>query len=532
MDPLPLDPERTDGEPVLEDGSLGRPISLFLDDPPGATGPRPPLDGDVRTEIAVAGAGITGLTTALLLAREGREVTVVDWNGVGSGATGNSSAKVTSQHGLTYAALTSRYGNDAARTYASANESAKERIAGLAEECAAAGIDTNFRRRDAYLYAADETQRGLVEAETRAAQTAGLAAELTEDVPLPFMTRGAMRLPNQAEFHSQAYVLGLARLLEQAGGRIYEGTVAQGVSESGTARLRTSGGSIAADHIVVATLMPFLDRGAFFARAFGKRSYVVSARLARDFGPPPEAMLLSAGSPLRSVRWQPFGGEELLMVGGESHDVGGGEADLARYAHLAEFARRHWPVEAIEHRWSAQDFIAADEVPFVGRLHPLTRSAWVATGLKKWGMTGGTVAAELIRDGILGRDNRAAKLFSSLRASPRGQGPKTVVENMKVGAHFVGDRLRERGTRPLADLGRGEGAIVAGPSGKVAGYRDLDGALHAVSALCTHLGCQLRFNAADVSWDCPCHASRFSVDGKPLNGPATEPLAREPTGEA
>jgi nitrite reductase/ring-hydroxylating ferredoxin subunit len=242
-------------------------------------------------------------------------------------------------------------------------------------------------------------------------------------------------------------------------------------------------------------------------------------------------MLLSAGEPLRSIRWQPHGGEELLMVGGESHDVGTGDAEPARYGHLIEFARQHWPVESIEHRWSTQDFIAADEVPFAGRLHPLTHSVWVATGLRKWGMTNGTVAAELIRDGILGREHPAAGLFSSLRVSPRGQGPTMAMENTKVATHFIGDRLRERGGRPIEDLAPGEGGIVAGPSGKVAGYRDPEGTLHAVSSRCTHLGCQLRFNEADVSWDCPCHASRFSVDGELLNGPATKPLARKPTGD-
>jgi nitrite reductase/ring-hydroxylating ferredoxin subunit len=276
---------------------------------------------------------------------------------------------------------------------------------------------------------------------------------------------------------------------------------------------------------VIATLIPFLDRGLYFARAFPSRSYCLTAAVA---GALPDAMLISAKEPIRSIRSLPHGEGELLMIGGESHSTGSDDADPERYRRLAEFARRHWDVETFEHHWSAQDFSAADDVPYAGRLHPLTGHVWVATGMKKWGITNGTAAAGVISDGILGRRNDAASLLSSTRASLR-ELPKLALENAKVSLHLLGDPIRNRADRPIEDLGRGEGAIVTSGGGKVAGYRDEHGALHAVSSRCTHLHCQVNWNGAERTWDCPCHGSRFTVDGDVLNGPAVEPLPKRAT---
>jgi Rieske Fe-S protein len=228
---------------------------------------------------------------------------------------------------------------------------------------------------------------------------------------------------------------------------------------------------------------------------------------------------------VRSIRSVRDGNDELLMVGGEGHSTGSSEAKPERYEKLAEFARRHWDVELIKHRWSSQDYVPDDHVPYIGPINRFSKRIHVATGLKKWGITGGTVAAELIADRIAGRDNAASGLFSSTRIKPLAEAPKFLSENARVPLHMVGDRIRDRGDRPIEDLQPGEGAIVSASSGKVAGYRDEGGELHAVSTRCTHLGCQVRWNAAERTWDCPCHASRFDVDGRVLNGPAVDPLA-------
>jgi nitrite reductase/ring-hydroxylating ferredoxin subunit len=231
-------------------------------------------------------------------------------------------------------------------------------------------------------------------------------------------------------------------------------------------------------------------------------------------------MFINAGSPTRSLRMH----GDLLLVGGEGHHVGSRDAQPERYEALVEFARRHWDVQSIEHRWSAQDYSPADQVPYAGRLHPLSKHVYVVTGLRKWGITAGTAGAALVADAILARENDWAGLFSTTRVRPLQEGPRLLLENSKIGARFVGDRLKDRGARPIEDLEPGEGAIVSAAGRKAAGYRDDEGTLHAVSTRCTHLGCQVVWNAAERTWDCPCHGSRFAVDGEVLDGPAIDPL--------
>lgn len=272
--------------------------------------------------------------------------------------------------------------------------------------------------------------------------------------------------------------------------------------------------------------MPFLDRGGFFARAYPNRSYVITARVR---GQLPDAMLISALSPTRSIRAVPFSGTELLMVGGEGHHVGTSKAQPRRYDALAAFADMHWDVESFEHRWSSQDYSPDDGVPYIGRLNVLSSRVHIATGFKKWGMTSGTLAAMLISDAIAGRRNEWAPLFSSTRVKPIAAGPRFLTENARVGYRMVADRVLSPGRRKIEDLAPGEGDIVTSKGQKVAGYRDDHGALHAVSTRCTHLGCQVAWNAAERSWDCPCHGSRFTPDGDILNGPATKPLPPRPT---
>jgi glycine/D-amino acid oxidase-like deaminating enzyme/nitrite reductase/ring-hydroxylating ferredoxin subunit len=509
------------GRGMAADITAARHSSLWVEDTPATD--YSPLEGNRSFDVAVVGGGITGLTTALLLLREGLSVCVVDQGAIATGTSGYTTAKVTSQHHLTYARIRVTHGKDGAATYGAAMEAAKERLAALVDE----GIDCDFRRRPAYIYATRPGELSLLEAETRAAREAGLPVTLDGDVPVPFRTTGGMRFDNQAEFHARKYLLGVADRLTEAGGEIFEHTRAVHVQEGDGCVLQTHRGDIRAQHVVVATLMPFLDRGGHFARAYPSRSYVVTARVR---GGLPEAMLHAAAPPMYSIRSVPFRGEELLMVLGQSHHLGSPKARPDRYEKVAEFARRHWEVKSFEHRWSAQDYSPDDGVPYIGRVTPRSGRVYVATGFKKWGMTGGTLAGMLISDAIMGRENPWAPMFSSTRIKPLAEGPRFVSENGRVGVRFFADRLLARGGRDIADLAPGEGGIVSSRGEKVAGYRDEAGALHAVSARCTHLGCQVAWNAAESSWDCPCHGSRFRPDGEILNGPATKPLAKRPTG--
>ena len=507
---------------MAADTRHSRHTSLWLDDLPATS--HPALTERRSFDVAVVGGGITGLTTALLLARDGRSVCLLDQGSVGSGTSGHTTAKVTSQHHLTYAKLRVTHGADGARTYGQAMEAAKERVAAFADE----GIDCDLRRRPAYVYATRTSERALIEAETSAAQEAGLPATLDDEVPLPFDTLGGMRFDDQIELHAGKYLQGLAARLVAAGGEIFEHTRAVDVKEADTCVVHTDKARVRAQHVVVATLLPFLDRGGHFARAFASRSYVLTARVA---GGLPDAMLINAVPPLHSIRAVPFRGEELLMILGEDHHVGSAKATPERYERLAQFARERWDVVSFEHRWSAQDYSPADGVPYIGPVNVRSRRVHVATGFKKWGMTAGTAAGMLISDAIGGRANAWAPLFSSTRVKPLAEAPRFVSENARVGVRFFADRLLAPGQRDIDDLRQGEGDIVSCQGEKVAGYRDEAGRLHAVSARCTHLGCQVAWNGAENSWDCPCHGSRFTPDGDILNGPATTPLGRRPVPE-
>ncbi|HYF27623.1 MAG TPA: FAD-dependent oxidoreductase [Baekduia sp.] len=497
----------------------GRHAALWLDDTPGTA--YAPLDGDRTCDVAVIGGGITGLTTALLLAREGRSVVLLEQGRLATGTSGHTTAKVTSQHHITYARIEKTHGADGARAYGAGMEAAKERVADLVGE----GIDCDFRRRPAYVFARVAAERALVERETEAALRAGLPASFDEHVPVPFETRGGLRFDNQVELHARRYLLGLAARIEEAGGQIFETTRAEHVAGGDPCTVRTTRGEVRARHVVVATLMPFLDRGGFFARAFPERSYVVTARVRE---PLPEASLITAAPPLRSIRSVPFRGEELLMVLGESHHTGAVKAKPERYEKLLEWVDENWGLREVVHRWSAQDFSPDDGVPFIGPLNRWEERILIATGFKKWGLSSGTLAAMIFADTIGGQENPWAPVFSSTRVKPLAEAPRFFAENTRVGARFFGDRVASLKRKDITELEPGEGAIVTSCGQKVAGFRDEDGALRAVSTRCTHLGCQVAFNAAERTWDCPCHGSRFGVDGEILSGPATKPLPPRP----
>jgi nitrite reductase/ring-hydroxylating ferredoxin subunit len=276
---------------------------------------------------------------------------------------------------------------------------------------------------------------------------------------------------------------------------------------------------VRAEHVVVATHYPVFDRGLYFALLEPQRSYCIAARL--NSGDPPRGMSISAGSPTRSVRSY----RDLLIVGGEGHAVGSSDATEERFAHLERYARRHWDVAEVTHRWSAQDPIPYDHLPFIGRYHAATHRVWVSTGYMKWGITSATFGASIITDAIAGRDNEWGPVFSPQRLSLRSS-HRVAKLGAKFTADLVLDRVRAAATRPYVEAG--DGRVVRKGLSHVAAYRDPDGALHSVSARCTHLGCLVRFNAAETSWDCPCHGSRFDVDGNVLEGPAVKPLASIP----
>ncbi|HEV2773507.1 MAG TPA: FAD-dependent oxidoreductase [Thermoleophilaceae bacterium] len=488
--------------------------SLWLDNASFATYPAP--RDDVQVDVAVLGGGITGLTTALLLKREGARVAVLEATGVGTGATGCNTGKVTALQSTILSTIRSTHGEEKAKVYADASLAAVELVAKLSAD---EGIACDLERRPAFTYAAEETAIETVEQEADAGRAAGLGVSLVDSIDVPYRIPAAVRLDDQVEFQPARYSQGLAAAVDGEGSFVFEGTRALSVETGSPCRVRTSAATVTAGQVVDAAHYPLLDRGLFFARLEPTRSYCIAARVR---GAPPRGLSISTGSTTRSLR--SYG--DLLIVGGEGHETGAGEASPARYDRLEQFARRHWEVDAVTHRWSAQDPTPYDSLPMVGRYSPRSTRLFVASGFMKWGLTGGTFAAVLLRDLLAGRDHPWASTFDPTRVTLRAA-PKVARMNAKVALDFLGDRAKPAPTDSSASVPRGEARVVQDGLGKTGVYSDERGGLHAVSVRCTHLGCLLRFNAAERSWDCPCHGSRFDVDGAVLEGPATEPLERK-----
>jgi glycine/D-amino acid oxidase-like deaminating enzyme/nitrite reductase/ring-hydroxylating ferredoxin subunit len=483
-----------------------------------------PLEHAASVDFAVIGAGITGLTTALLLKRAGASVAVLEGRQIGHGVSGYTTAKLTSLQGLIYTKLLSNFGEERARAYAAANEAGLAKIAEVVEALKA---DCDLRWKPNHTYAEDAADLPKVEREVQAAARAGLPVTFTTETDLPFPVAGAVRLGDQAEFHPVKYLSALARAVDGDGSHVFERSRATAVEAGNPSHVRTDTARLTADRVVVASHMPFLDRGLFFARLRPERSYVIAARLAATA---PAGMYLSAERSAHSVRSHPVGGRDLTLIGGEGHKTGQADTD-SRYRRLEAWASDHFEIESLVCRWASQDLMPADGMPYVGRVSPLSDRVLTATGFRKWGLTNGTAAAMMMSDTLLGRDNPWIQAFESNRIELRSSLPSIVKENANVGFHFFADRAH--GGVPLSEprLEPGQGRLVRGLIGQTATYRDDAGDLHRLSARCTHLGCIVRWNSAERTWDCPCHGSRFDpVDGGVIEGPAVHPLERKDAG--
>lgn len=465
---------------------------------------RPALAGDISVDTAVIGGGMTGILTAHFLEQSGRECVVLEAKEIGSGQTGHTTAKVTSQHGLIYRKLLQTVGKEKAKQYAEANERAIERYRILIEKY---GIECEWRECPAYLYALRDSR--MLREEYQAALALGLPAELTEKTELPFQVEQALCLKGQACFHPLKFLYGIAEGL-----RVYEHTKVLRVEEH---LIVTDRGNVKASRIVFACHYPFINRpGYYFLRMHQERSYVA----ALEHVPPMQGMYIGVEEGGLSFR----SAGNLLLLGGGSHRTG--ENPMGnQYQYLSREAERYWPECRKAAEWSAQDCMTLDGVPYVGRFGRRTEDWFVATGFRKWGMTSSMAAALLITDLICGRENPYAEVFSPQRKSVAASA-KTFLEEGKYASVNL---LKEKLSLPketLAQIQPGHGGVVELDGEKTGVYKDEKGEVYAVSVKCPHLGCQLVWNPDEKSWDCPCHGSRFDYQGRLMDGPAQSNVSR------
>ena len=492
-----------------------------------ATGPEtrfPALSGDVEADVAVVGGGLVGITAALLLKQAGKRVVVVEAGRVGRGVTGGTTGKITSQHGPIYSQLIKTFGEDKARLYGQSNQEALERMAGWVREY---GIDCDFERKANYVLTQQEGEVERLRQEAEDARRLGLPASFTREVPLPIAALGAVRFDNQAQFHSVKYVVPLAERIPGNGCSIFENTWVHDVEDGEPCTLTTDVGTIRARDVIVASHIPFILAGEFWAKAYPQAHQGLAARIAPEAAP--DGMFITAEQPTWSVRVHPGDDGPWLIVQGPSFKPGHHADTEQGYRDIETFARTHFPVRDVAYRWFNEDYTPADGVPFIGRASDRTDHIYVATGFKAWGLTTGTVSALLLADMILGRPNPWLEVYDATRLKPLVS-PEFLKENVQVaklwlkGKFVEGENIEDM---PPSHLKPGEAAVLKAGGDKIAAYRDDRGTLHAVSAVCTHMGCVLGWNPAERTWDCACHGSRFGHDGSVLHGPATTPLERK-----
>jgi glycine/D-amino acid oxidase-like deaminating enzyme/nitrite reductase/ring-hydroxylating ferredoxin subunit len=474
---------------------------------------RPVLGGDMSVQAVVIGSGITGLTAARLLSEQGMTVAVIESRRVCSGVTGLTTAKVTALQSTIYSELSERWGDETSTAYAAANVEGLEMIRRRAQ---VDSIECDLRRAPAVTYAETSDGVGKIESEVEAARRAGLEVSFTTESDLPFEIAGAVRLEDQAQFHPRNYCLGLLRGILAEGGAVFEKTRATDIDAT-AGEVTTDRGTVSAEVIVVASHIPFVDTGAYFARMTASRSYAVAFRSQDE---PPSGMYISVDLPIRSIRST---GDGYTIVGGEAHPSGTDVDTEGRYGALASWSQDRFGATDIDYRWSAQDYRSVDGLPYVGPLGSSGR-VFMATGFAKWGMANGTIAAAIMVDLAMGRDNPLASVFDSKRAALKQAAPGLLKAGAGFAKSLLTDRVLPSDLPGLDQLLPGSAQVVSIDGHKAAAFRDEDGSVHAVSAICTHRGCQVAFNSAERTWDCPCHGSRFDVEGKVIHGPAVRDL--------
>ncbi|PYX27421.1 MAG: FAD-dependent oxidoreductase [Acidobacteria bacterium] len=498
--------------------------------------PRPAaLKKGLRADVCVIGAGIAGMTTAYLLAREGKSVVVLDKNFVGGGETANTTAHLSNFPDATYREIERLHGFEGARLAAESHTAAITQIETIVAE---EQIDCDFERLDAYLFLGEgDSERNLYE-EYEATRRAGVLVEQLAAVPNNLDLGPCIHFPNQAQFHPLKYLSGLAIGIKHLGGRIYGGTEVQEVKSGNASKNKTqskaegaiqvkvkTGPTVFADSVVVATNTPFNDWVTMHTKQAAYRTYAIGATVPPDSIP--KALYWDTADPFHYVRLHRIqvGSKisDVLIVGGEDHKTGQADDGDERFQRLAAWARERFPgITNVDYRWSGQIMESMDGLAFIGRNPGDDPNIYIVTGDSGVGITHGTIAGILIRDLILNRKNSWESLYDPSRKTLRA----TVTfarENLNVvGEYATWITPGEVGS--IDEIKPGTGALLRSGLSKIAAYRDEDGTVHEVSAVCTHLGCVVAWNSAEKSWDCPCHGSRFDVQGKVLNGPAIAPL--------
>lgn len=481
----------------------------------------PTLSGDRNVDVAVVGGGITGLTAAVLLKRAGKTVVVLEKNRIVVGETGHTTAHLTEVTDAGAKEIVSSFGKENARLVYASTREALDQIARFVEQDR---IACRFRRVPAYLYSETEEDIDWLREEAEAAAQLGVDCEFTREVPLPFPTQGGVLYRNQAQFHPREYLLPMARLVDGGGSFVFEDTAVTNCQDGEPCVVETERGRVSCGAILVATNVPINNRVTMHTKLAAYRTYAIASRVQTPGSI--QGLFWDTDDPYRYTRTSDTRDGTFLIVGGEDHKTGQEKDTDDPFLKIAEYARSRFGIRSVDFRWSGQIIEPVDGLPYIGR-NPHSKNVYVATGYSGVGMTNGTLAGMMMSDLVLGRENRYAELYDPGRIKILGAIKDFVTENVDFPSHLVADRLTSHDVeaKSVDEVPLEQGAIVKAGGRKMAVYRELNGECVRLSPVCTHLGCDVRWNTAEKSWDCPCHGSRFAPTGEVLNGPAVKPLA-------
>jgi glycine/D-amino acid oxidase-like deaminating enzyme/nitrite reductase/ring-hydroxylating ferredoxin subunit len=485
----------------------------------------PALDCDIDVDVAIVGGGITGLSTAYLLASAGKSVAVVERHRCAQIDTGHTTAHLTMATDTRLRELERTFGRTHAQGAWDAGMAAIAQIEAIVREHA---IDCSFEWVDGYLHApqgrADAVEAERFRKEASLATDMGFDASFVTDVP--FVGGPGIRFDHQARFHPRAYLAALVGVIGHKGGRIFESSEATEFSDAPLG-VQANGYWVRCRDLVIATHNPRVGVSSYASATLFQTklalytSYVVAGRV--PLGTIPDALFWDTADPYQYMRLDRRSGDDLVIVGGEDHKTGQVSDTDACYTRLERALLNMIPETTLTHRWSGQVIETPDGLPYIGRT---TDHQYVATGFAGNGMTFGTLAAMIIADGILQRPNPWVGLFDVERSALRRGAWDYIKENAQYPYYLMRSRFAGAEGRSLRAVGRGEGKIVERDGEKLAVYRHPNGTLTIRSATCTHMGCIVAWNSAEQTWDCPCHGSRFALDGQVISGPAETPLSR------
>ena len=462
------------------------------------------LNKDIKTNTIIIGAGIAGILIGYMLKQNNIDVVLIDADEMLSGNTKNTTAKITSQHDLIYDKLISEFGEEKARQYAKANELAIKKYKEIIQK---RNIDCDFEEKSAYIYSLNEVEN--LKKEVDAANKVGICAEFVEDANLPFKIKGAVKFNNQAQFNPLKFLKDISKDL-----LIYENTRALEIKEN---LVVTNRGNINAENIVVATHYPIMNTpGYYFMRMHQERSYVIALENAQDVN----GMYIDVDKNGYSFRNY----KDLLLLGDIGQRTGENEKG-GSYDKLRKIARELYPNSIEKYHWSAQDCMTIDKIPYIGRYSEDTPNVYVATGFNKWGMTTSMVSAMIISDMILGKENDFSEIFSPNRFDLSLSIKNLATDMIETTKNFIAQKIYIPSSQ-IEHIKNGHAGIVEHNGEKVGVYKDNDGKEFIVSTKCPHLGCQLAWNADELTWDCPCHGSRFDYKGKLIGSPSTKNLEK------